>query len=145
LDTYRPPVLEEPQIPYWPPLAEPSFPKELPPVGEVPEPAHSKKIILVPEGGDAIPDTGAALRFEDGLPLPDRKVVREPISATAPDFAAVIRSDGPLPTLEPPSSQTAFSSPIRDSERVAPTGLPDFTVVKGFTQVANGRKPTIDG
>ena len=150
-DTFSPvrpgPRLGDPPSPYQPYLHVPTAPTDLPSSpDDLPYPAESrkvtpdtdrpKKLILVPD--DATPPTKSEskspTRTEGGLPVPDRNVLLDPVAPGG--SLALPAEDG--------TQHTANYG--RDQERDKSTvGLPDFTTVKGYENVATGKKPNMDG
>ena len=96
--------------------------------------------MLVP---DPRPDTKTESKYspksENGLPVPDRSVFLDPI---APGERFDLPQN-PRETDEPVRKQTVKSSP--KDEAKTPVGIADFTSVNSKPNVANGRKPTIEG
>lgn len=176
LDTFSPtrpgPRLEEPLDPYLPPAAVPSSPGDLPrgdllppptesrkQVEPTPESHGSKKLILAPDGSSdpAPPATKSDYTptRENGLPLPDRSVLLDPVSPGGP--LALPRTT-PEPEPAKPHTANAPTKPEvmpeakpevkleRGIDLKVAVGVPGIVAVTGYEGVYSGRRPpAIDG
>ncbi len=155
LDTFSPtrpgPRLEEPLDPYLPPSSVPSSPGDLPRGDLLPPPVESKKLILAPDGASDLAPPATKSDYtparENGLPLPDRSVLLDPVSPNGP-IALPKTTAEPEPTK--PYTANASPKPEVKPERgidlKSAIGVPNITAVTGYDGVYSGRRPaSIDG
>lgn len=150
--TYSPPRLLEPASPYAPAGTVPNSPDSLPSIESLPpptesrklvepEPYQSKKLYLTPDDSS---QSNSPSRDSSGLPVPDRRVLLEPVNPNVPTDPQPVRSPDTLPSTTA-VPYTANSSPKPEKVETSSVGLPAFTMVPGQTEVANGRKPSLEG
>jgi protein tyrosine phosphatase (PTP) superfamily phosphohydrolase (DUF442 family) len=150
--TYSPPRLQNPTSPFLPPAVVPNSPGDLPSMESLPPPYEaqkivepdanrSKKLFLTPEDR---PEASNPSRDDRGLPVPDRRVLLDPVNPNIPSDPLPSRSPDQLPTTTP-VPYTANASPKPERVETSSVGLPAFTAVPGLEKVASGRKPTLDG
>lgn len=163
------PRLQDPPAPRLPPAFVPNSPTDLPHPDDLPAPVEARKFVeskpVVPKAAepespgprklllapDDVTDSprskaGYTPKTENGLPLPDRTVLLDPVApadpadptpAAKPEPTESLKVPLPMPAAEPRTSQTPPTTP--------PTDLDEFKTVTGLDGVASGRKPGLEG